>query len=418
MKKIHIIIFTACLTVISCGTEEETPEPPSNIQTQQPVPEPEPTTPDPVQYTLTVTAGEGGTVSSGGGTYDEGTLINLTAIPNDGYVFEGWSNGELNNEISIAIANNNEITANFSLYNKQVCGFSLLEWSIHKLGYEYEFFTTIEGNGIKHDENSNFDYLYSPDILGNYIVLNSIGDASDSPLAEIQSICSNISYNSDNSLNVSFDWFYNSEKVDGYMNIHSGFIDPAFNLRNPIQSWQNLPEDFTRSTNEYFPKKISDIDNNLSIEFNYEYSLESSDYPPDVFLIDMFVFEESDGYWNKQKEIGIMLSRGEYQNSNEIVIDGKTWFNEEPSFEQPHPNYQNQNDSYFHKKFFVLKETTQSMDGEKMIINIRPFIDYLIESEFLNDNEFLMFIETGVETRSGRNTNSYLNLMNYKIRTQ
>ena len=219
-------------------------------------------------------------------------------------------------------------------------------------------------------------------------------------------------------MNVSFDWFYNLEKVDGYLNIHSGFIDPAFNLRNPIQSWQNLPEDFTRSTNEYFPKKISDIDNNLSIEFNYEYSLQSDAEPADVFLIDMYVFEESDGYWNKQKEIGIMLSRGEYQNSNEIVIDGKTWFNEEPSFEQPHPNYQNQNDSYFHKKFFVLKETSQSMNNEKMIINISPFIDYLIESEFLNSNEYLMFIQTGVETRSGRNTNSYLNLMNYKIRTQ
>ena len=182
-------------------------------------------------------------------------------------------------------------------------------------------------------------------------MLNSLGDVSDSPLAEIQSICSNISYNSDNSLNVSFDWFYNSEKVDGYLNIHSGFIDPAFNLRNPIQSWQNLPEDFTRSTNEYFPKKISDIDNNLSIEFNYEYSLQSDAEPADVFLIDMYVFEESDGYWNKQKEIGIMLSRGENQNSNEIVIDGKTWFNEEPSFEQPHPNYQNKMTAIFTRNF-------------------------------------------------------------------
>ena len=58
------------------------------------------------------------------------------------------------------------------------------------------------------------------------------------------------------------------------------------------------------------------------------------------------------------------------------------------------------------------------MNNEKMIVNIRPFIDYLIESEFLNSNEYLMFIQTGVETRSGRNTNAYLNLTNYKITTQ
>ena len=36
------------------------------------------------QYTLTVTAGEGGTLSTEGGTYDEGTKL---YNPNDGYEF-------------------------------------------------------------------------------------------------------------------------------------------------------------------------------------------------------------------------------------------------------------------------------------------------------------------------------------------
>ena len=43
------------------------------------------------------------------------------------------------------------------------------------------------------------------------------------------------------------------------------------------------------------------------------------------------------------------------------------------------------------------------------------FIDYLIESEFLNSNDFLMFIQTGVETRSRRNTNAYLNSFIVKL---
>ena len=54
---------------------------------QQPTPEPEP--PAPTQYTLTVTSGEGGTVSTEGGTYDEGTEVTITATPDEGYEFIG-----------------------------------------------------------------------------------------------------------------------------------------------------------------------------------------------------------------------------------------------------------------------------------------------------------------------------------------
>ena len=46
-------------------------------------------------FTLTVTAGEGGSVS-GGGEYDEGTEVTITATPDEGYEFMGWSDGKLN----------------------------------------------------------------------------------------------------------------------------------------------------------------------------------------------------------------------------------------------------------------------------------------------------------------------------------
>ena len=55
----------------------------------------------PVQYTLTVTAGEGGSVTDGG-TYDEGTEVNITAIPNEGYSFVRWDGIEdTSNEITV-----------------------------------------------------------------------------------------------------------------------------------------------------------------------------------------------------------------------------------------------------------------------------------------------------------------------------
>src|SRR5210317_2602949 len=92
MKKLlYPIAFTltAFLILYSCSTEEEDTTPPPQVQ--QPTPEPEP---EVSQYTLTVTAGEGGTVSTEGGTYDEGTEITITATPEEGYEFVGWSDGE------------------------------------------------------------------------------------------------------------------------------------------------------------------------------------------------------------------------------------------------------------------------------------------------------------------------------------
>lgn len=67
------------------------------------------------QYTLTVTAGEGGTVSTQGGTYNEGTELTITATPWDGYIFKGWSNGSGEAEINITVNSNMELTANFEI---------------------------------------------------------------------------------------------------------------------------------------------------------------------------------------------------------------------------------------------------------------------------------------------------------------
>ena len=99
MKKLlYPIVFTLTtfLILYSCSAEEEdnTP-PPSIIQT------PEPETPAPTQYTLTVTASEGGSVTNGG-TFDEGTSVSVTATPNEGYEFVGWE-GSDSTEASLTV---------------------------------------------------------------------------------------------------------------------------------------------------------------------------------------------------------------------------------------------------------------------------------------------------------------------------
>ena len=99
MKKLlypFAFALSAFLFIYSCSTEEDATPPP---QVQQPTPEPEP---EVSQFTLTVTAGEGGTVSTEGGTYDEGTEVTITATPAEAYEFVGWE-GNDSTEASLTI---------------------------------------------------------------------------------------------------------------------------------------------------------------------------------------------------------------------------------------------------------------------------------------------------------------------------
>ena len=123
MKKlIYPLAFalTTFLILYSCSAEEEETIPP-NSTVQSTTPEPEPETPEPVvvQYTLTVTADEGGSVTNGG-TFDEGTEVTIIATPDDGYEFVGWFNengGLVSDEISytVEIGANIQLVSNYNL---------------------------------------------------------------------------------------------------------------------------------------------------------------------------------------------------------------------------------------------------------------------------------------------------------------
>ena len=74
---LFILIFI--FSLISCSTEDDSGK--IIPTTQQPDAEPENT---PVkQYTLSLTANEGGSVTNGG-TYDEGTSVSIIATPSRG----------------------------------------------------------------------------------------------------------------------------------------------------------------------------------------------------------------------------------------------------------------------------------------------------------------------------------------------
>ena len=115
--KSYLSLLTSCILfltlVFSCSTDDEESVAPV-VQTPQPEPEA-------TQYTLTVTAGEGGTVSTEGGTYDEGTTITVTAIPDDGYEFVRWE-GSDETEIELVISINSNINLN-AIYRELVSHF-------------------------------------------------------------------------------------------------------------------------------------------------------------------------------------------------------------------------------------------------------------------------------------------------------
>jgi uncharacterized repeat protein (TIGR02543 family) len=74
--------------------------------------------PGPIQYTLTTnTVGQGSiTLNPPGGTYDEGTVVTLTAQPASGWQFDGWS-GDLSgtqNPATITMNSDKNVTATFS----------------------------------------------------------------------------------------------------------------------------------------------------------------------------------------------------------------------------------------------------------------------------------------------------------------
>lgn len=126
------------------------------------------TTSSAIQYTLTVTANEGGNVSTSGGTYDSGTSISITATPNEGYEFTGWSGTNMSNStITITISSNVTLQAIFSQISQTTPGENLnFIYNLHESlpsGYISEF-NTIMDNLIATIPATQQSWLINPDL--------------------------------------------------------------------------------------------------------------------------------------------------------------------------------------------------------------------------------------------------------------
>ena len=120
------------------------------------------------QYNLTVTAGAGGSVSTSGGTYDDGASVSIIATPNDGYEFSGW-NGSVstNSTITITINSNTTLEALFSLVPTLTVGENInFIYNLHEsLPSDYVTeFNTIMDNLIATIPATQQTWLLNPDL--------------------------------------------------------------------------------------------------------------------------------------------------------------------------------------------------------------------------------------------------------------
>tara|TARA_B100000965_G_C19566868_1_gene747223 strand:+ start:122 stop:1636 length:1515 start_codon:yes stop_codon:yes gene_type:complete len=139
-----ILLFLTSAFFIHCSKGD-------NTETSTINPTPTQTT---TEYTLSISAGNGGIVSSSGGTYESGTQVTVTASPNPGYIFSSWSNGETQNQLTIIINSNLNITANFNPLS-------------YPLRMNIQEFTRSSGNNPIFWEGEIYDYNNdnSPDFL-------------------------------------------------------------------------------------------------------------------------------------------------------------------------------------------------------------------------------------------------------------
>ena len=160
MKKLlypFAFALTTFLMLYSCSAEEEdTTPPPSVVAT----PEPEP--PAPTQYTLEVRAGEGGTVSTEGGTYDEGTEVTITATPVEGYEFVGWE-GSDSTEASLTVTIGANVTLN-AIFNELI--FTLKDIDILRADLEdiYNGASLAANSSVIFEKNGKLHLIFTPAI--------------------------------------------------------------------------------------------------------------------------------------------------------------------------------------------------------------------------------------------------------------
>ena len=114
-----------------------------------------------VMYTITVNANDAtmGTVT-GGGEYEAGETVTLTATPNEGYQFVDWSDGITANPRTITVSENFTYTANFRVEDGVKVSFGTTAWdAVDVLGSEISSYALLQLGAFQDYESSVLPYV-------------------------------------------------------------------------------------------------------------------------------------------------------------------------------------------------------------------------------------------------------------------
>jgi hypothetical protein len=131
------------------------------------------------KFTIEITSSNGGSVSSSGGSFIEGSSFSVTATPNNGFSFVQWSNGSTSNPLELTVNSNQTIQAIFEenevLYTLNV--------------------TTTEG-GTVNDVNGEYSQCSSVEVIASpndgYQFVRWSNGETDNPLNA--QMCSDLTF--------------------------------------------------------------------------------------------------------------------------------------------------------------------------------------------------------------------------------
>ena len=146
------------------------------------------------QFTLTLTAGEGGTVTKTPDqpSYAAGSVVTITAQANEGFEFVSWSDGDKNSVRDITMTQNVElhatfkrIASNYDITNLSVTSSNkriTAKWE--SIATRFEIVITDRNNEVEHSEKVDITddskvYKYTAKKLGTYTVTIKPLNASD-----------------------------------------------------------------------------------------------------------------------------------------------------------------------------------------------------------------------------------------------
>ena len=190
-------------------------------------------------YTLSVTAGDGGSVSSEGGSFEAGKVVAITATANPEYVFSGWSNGSTENPLSVTMNSDQILSASFDeviyILSETELAVAIIEEE-EKLMGKWNFDFNSEGSASRSIATCNMNWIeFNPD---RKFIFKLTVTGDNSSLRFISGYY-NITYKDPTADGVAFDkimLFYDDISDENAQQLEGGDIatlsDYTFNIAN------------------------------------------------------------------------------------------------------------------------------------------------------------------------------------------